>query len=234
MFASGKQGAPGSLWNNARKRQQVEDRLATGDIELFGMTDFSNRDSSFEDYSRWIDLALEYNPATQIFIGQAYFARGPSMDDEAYARIVAERGEIAFEIVQELRAAYPDITIHYINYGKVAADMKMFYSAGQLPDITKVSGRGQDALFRDRFIGHAGPMIQELSALVWLEILYGAELEQLTFSAYESDVAPIIDASVSANEPYGYDNTPSVDESVIVPIPSATPLVPSTGGLLIY
>lgn len=56
--------------------------------------------------------------------------------------------------------------------------MKERCGAGDLPDIDSVSGLGNDVLLRDDMIGHGGPMMLELSGLVWLSTTYGADIDR--------------------------------------------------------
>lgn len=202
VFAPGKGGSPGDLWDNPRHRRQIEDALATGEIDLLGMTAFAGPSSSFDAYQRWIDLALKHNPNTRFFIGACWVPGGPKMDAERYNKAIDASGERVFETVSELRKAYPANQIYFVNYGKVASEMKERFEAGTLPDINEVSGLGHDVLFRDGLIGHGGPMMLELSALAWLNTLYGADVEKTKYSAYKSDVKEIMRRVLRYNQKY--------------------------------
>ena len=101
-------GTAGAIWNNSRQRKQIEDKLATGKIELLGMT-VGTAKSAFEDYQRWIDLALKYNPKTRFFIGHCWTPGGPRMDTSAYDKLIEDSGTRQFDAVAQLRKAYPDI-----------------------------------------------------------------------------------------------------------------------------
>jgi hypothetical protein len=193
VFAGGHAGSPGKLWDRRRKKKKIEEKLSRGKIDLLGMTAFSERNSSFEDYQNWIDLALQYNPNTSFFIGQPWTFGGPSKDHQKYDQSIESHGDRLFSVVTELRKSYPNTHIYFINYGKTASIMKSMYEEGELQDIEKISGRGEKALFRDRFMGHGGPMLLDLSALSWLNILYGAEIESLKHIGYdEADVKEIL------------------------------------------
>jgi hypothetical protein len=50
-------------------------------------------------------------------------------------------------------------------------------------------------------MGHAGPMMQDVSALVWLHFLYGVEIDQLSYSEDydESDVQRITEEVILYN-----------------------------------
>ena len=175
VFAGGRSGLPGALWNNARRRKQVEDRLASGKIELLGMPAGDASGSGLVDYQRWIDSALKHNPKTQFFIGRAWTAGGTRVNAKQFDTSIEAAGARLQAMVVKLRRANPETKIYYLNYGKVASLMKQRYEAKQLPDIQQLAGRNAKSLFRDRGIGHAGPMMLELSALCWLQLLYGAD-----------------------------------------------------------
>ena len=189
VFATGASGAPGALWKNERRRKQIKEILAAGDVGIFGMTGFGQLNSSFDDYKRWIDLALEYNSETKIFIGQSWSFGGPRMETEQYSRIIDFGGNRAFEVVQRLRAAYPNTEIIFLNYGNTASLMKAKFDAGELDDIDELVGRRSNCLFRDKTIGHAGQMMQDLAAANWLALLYDVESANLKGLEYDSDDA---------------------------------------------
>ncbi len=242
VFAGGAKGSPGSLWNDQRRKDQIEKMLASGDIELFGMTTSSDRGGNgLTAYQRWIDLALSYNPDTVFLIGSPWVPRGPQMDAERFDQQVEMAGDRAFDIVADLRRNNPDTEIIFINYGKVSSVMRTMFEADELDDITKLtasegrntdqgerrsirnrlrdrrqqSERGstpspnaereaaKDALFADANIGHAGPMMTQLSALVWLHFLYGAEESALPSGDWNTDdVERITSEAIDFNARY--------------------------------
>ncbi len=201
VFAAGRRGAPGPLWEDTRLRETIEKKLATGKVEVFGLP--GGAPSTVEQYRRWIDLARKYNPKTTVFIGQFWSPGGPRAQIGRYDRLVEEGGEKVFEVVKELRKAYPDNRIDYVNYGKTASVMKARLDADDLADVDELVGRGSQALFRDRLVGHGGAMMVELSALSWLNVLYGAEIEDLKHTAYdESDLEEITTEVLDFNRKY--------------------------------
>jgi hypothetical protein len=204
VFAPGQAGSPGQMWENGDSRQQVEAILANGDIDLFGMpvATTPSRDKALGAYQQWIDLARTYNPDTSFFIGQVWMARGASMDDQKYADLIEQGAQRSFEIVQGLRAAYPNNQIYFINYGKIAADMKFAFSAGELPDIEQLVGREETSLFVDDKIGHGGRLMTELCALTWVTILYEAETEQVVHSAFSEEAQQILIEVIEYNSQF--------------------------------
>lgn len=202
VFSGGMSGAPGALWKNPKRKKEIEEALATGKVELLGMTAFGQLSSTLEDYQRWIDLALKHNPNTKFFIGLPWVPGGTKLDTDPYNKAIETIGEGLFKTATELRKAYPKNHIYFINYGKVASELKSRHDADKLPDVTKLFGRGEGALFSDNVLGHGGPMLLELSALVWLNTLYGADIDQLKHSPYKSDVKEIVGGVAEYNQKF--------------------------------
>lgn len=190
-FAGGRKGAPAALWNSKRHRQAIEEKLATGKVELLGMT-VGTLLVDPQDYQRWIDLALKHNPATRFFIGHCWVPGGPRLKTDVYRDAIEETADRLSAVVQKLRAANPSTPIYFVSYGKTASLLMEKFDAEQLSGVTKLFGKKDDALFRDRLMGHAGPMILDLSAMSWLNVLYGAEIATLKGVGYDAqDVADV-------------------------------------------
>ena len=197
VFASGHKGAPGSLWKSSRHKSQIEEKLSSKKIELLGMASFGKVGSSYEDYKRWIDLALKYNPETNFFIGASWTFRGPRASANNFNEKIEKTSANLFETVKKLRKDYPNTKIFYANYGKVAALMKSRFEKGNLEDITINVGRGKNALFMDRMMGHGGKMMLDLSAMYWLNILYGGHINELKNHTYHTaDVEEILSEAI--------------------------------------
>ncbi|MEM7453063.1 MAG: hypothetical protein AAF456_01795 [Planctomycetota bacterium] len=198
----GANGSPASLWDDTDgSRTDIEAVLATGQVELFGLTAYSENDSTVQDYVRWFNLAKSYNPETSFFIGIPWVTHGPGTDSMIFEDLIVQTGEKMFETISILRNIYPDTPIYFLNYGRTSSIMKYQFEAGQLPDIDDLVGSDERALFTDNF-GHAGPMMVELSALAWMEILYGADVTELDFTPYQSDAVGIVQDVVAFNAPY--------------------------------
>ncbi|MCL7959778.1 MAG: hypothetical protein M8861_06270 [marine benthic group bacterium] len=206
VFASGARGAPGSLWRDGEKREQIESRLQSGSVELLGMTSFGRIRSSYEDYQQWIDLALKHNPRASFFIGHSWTAGGPRIDTERFDQRIRETGEQLYQVVTRLRQEYAGTAIYFINYGVTASGMKARFEAGELEDIESLVGRDREALCVDGLMGHGGPMLTEVSALSWLSILYGVDVEDLDSGPYSaSDVQEIVAEVVAYNRSFDGD-----------------------------
>ena len=210
VFSGGATGMPAALWQSAVDREDIEQKLAVGDIDVFGMT-IGPIDSNnpTEAYERWIDLALSYNPDTSFFIGFPYLRNGPDKAAEIFESEITEGGDTFYPIVQTLRESYPDTDITFVNYGLVLSHMMSDFEAGSLEgliglvDDNGASVRGQGYVFEDRDPGHAGPMAEHIAGLVWANALYGADIEPLVDPQYRSeDVQRIADKVIVYNRRY--------------------------------
>jgi hypothetical protein len=204
VFSPGQGGSPGPMWKNEKTRQQIEAILASGDVDLFGMPISStpDRDKALGEYQQWIDLALTHHPETRFFIGQFWMARGPSIEDQKYADLNEQGAQRNYEIVEELRATYPNNQIYFINYGKIAADLKFAFSAGELPDIEQLVGKDDSSLFIDDKIGHGGRLMHELCALTWVNILYEAEIDEIVHSSFSEEALKILIEAIEYNSQF--------------------------------
>jgi hypothetical protein len=121
------------------------------------------------------------------------------MEDQQYANLNEQGAQRNFEIVKELRTAYPNNQIYFINYGKIAADMKIEFSAGELPDIEQLVGKDETSLFIDDKIGHGGRLMHELCALTWVNILYDADIRDVEHSSFSAEAMDILAESIQYN-----------------------------------
>lgn len=202
VFASGVRGAPGALWNSQRHKSMVEDVLSSGQVELLGMTGFGKVKSSAEDYQKWIDLALQYNAKTRFLIASPWMSGGPKMDTDRFDSSIDRMGDALFEVVAQLRENNKDVDIIFFNYGKAASTMKYMFEDNALEDVERLAG-GPDALFADRFMGHAGRMLTTVSALYWMHELYGTDIYSLPTLEFESgDVLQIVTQLDDYNKKY--------------------------------
>ncbi|MEO0589138.1 MAG: hypothetical protein AAFZ11_01110 [Pseudomonadota bacterium] len=192
VFAAGGAGTAQSLWENEARRAEIEARLATGQVDLFGITvSQENEADPLEFYELWIDLARQYNPDTAILIGFPYTLGGAVRDTQTYAEEIASNSESTFAIIEDLREAYPDTSIFYFNYGLALSEMKEDFEAGELEDIVGLVAPSpaqlEGYLFVDGGPSHAGPMAEHVCSLVWAHYLYGADIEELVDPIYKRE-----------------------------------------------
>ena len=200
VFRGGQAGTAGALWTAPKARKQIEAVLATGNVELFGLT--PGLSDNEETFQRWFDLALEHNPKTRFFIGTPWAMGGAGMDTAMFDKIITGYAERCAEVVEKLRAMYPNTQIDFLAYGKMATEMKKRFETESLPGIEVMVGKGKGAFFVDRNPGHAGPMLLDLCALTWLNELYGADLDLLTYSKNEASVPAMIEEVMAFNAPF--------------------------------
>lgn len=190
VYSRGGSGSPGNLWNGARGNS-IRRILASGQIELMGMTYYSPSNSSFEDYSRWIEFALDHNPSTSFFIGLPWErAAGKKSASQVAAANAQISGALA-NTVSRLRTRFPGTKITYLNYGKSASELNRLFHAGQLPGMKKLSGPGGETVYADA-TGHGSNLLKDLCALLWLKSLYGVNpgSSRLRFP-YSTDIKKI-------------------------------------------
>lgn len=201
-MSGGESGSPDALWNDPGHFSNIDATLSEGAVELFGMTGYSTieelqqsydyyietgtypplEDEYLLQYTQWIDLAHSYNPDTSIYIGIPWVSENDEMDTDTFDTLVEFSCEAVYQtIIATLRSLYPTKEILYICYGKTASIMRQRFDDDNLPDITKLVGSGDNALFSDNNLGHAGPMLTDLCALVWVGLLYGGNSRQLNF-----------------------------------------------------
>ncbi|MEM8668051.1 MAG: hypothetical protein AAGG48_11075 [Planctomycetota bacterium] len=203
IFSPGVGGSPSGLWNDTQRRNQIAAKLAKGNVSLFGMPAPSSRsDSPVQDLKNWVDLALKHNPNTTFLIGQPWPAGGPRLTESKYTRASQAATRTNFDAVEKLRRAYPNNRFIFIDYGKLATEMKSQFAAGRLPDIKESVGRGPDSLFRDYFMGHAGPLMTELSAVVWLNLIYAAEVREVINTSVSPQAMAIVETSIKHNKQF--------------------------------
>lgn len=201
VFAGGRQGTPASLWSNKKRFNEIDTILQSGSIDLFGLAAAGGRGSETEDLAKWVSHALSYNRDTEFLIAQAWTAGGPRTNTQKFDRSIEDQAALLYNSVEKLRRQFPNVTFHYINYGKTASVMKRAYEAGLLDDIQTNVSRSEPSLFRDRGMGHAGQMMLDVSALYWVHRLYGVEMGDLPSLGYDQDDVTAILFEVASVNP---------------------------------
>ena len=203
VFAGGENGAPLALWNSTSRRAAIQAVLDRGDIELFGMT-YHPAHPTLEGYQNWVDYALAQNPDTTFFLGFPWLTDpGTAYADAAEYRTtwLGAYDAIALPIIDSLRDEYPGVDFFAIPYGQATAELFVRYDDEDLPDIDTFVGNDAGSLFTDDF-GHAGPLILDTAALVWLRAIYGVDLNTFEYdSGYITDIAAVATAIMDAHDP---------------------------------
>ncbi|MEO1526705.1 MAG: hypothetical protein AAFX06_14815 [Planctomycetota bacterium] len=190
VMSGGGGGAPGRLWQSRKHREAATEILQSGAIDVLGMTYYDESNCRVEDYRRWIDLAVKHNPEIHIFIGLCW-PDSPESSPNEFDRMLGTATTHVYKTVQTLRESHPHLSIQFVNYGKVASELKSNHAAGQVTEVTTLIGKTPDALFRDQK-GHAGPLLLELAASIWLDQLYEADLENVELQRATSDTTTAI------------------------------------------
>jgi len=203
-FSGGGSGAPLSLWNDAGHRANIQAVLDTGTVELFGMT-YASSGPTTEGYELWFDYALSKNPDTRFFIALPW-ADFPSdyADAAAYANFWQPAHDGPWhDFIDELRALYPGVEIFCIPHGQVALELFSLFEAGNLPDISVLTGNAGEGLFRDyKGHGHPGEILYDTMELVWLNAIYGVELDEYAYDpGYITDIKAIAKAIMDGHDP---------------------------------
>lgn len=186
--AGGRGGSPKSLWDSPVKRKQALKILDTKKVDVLVMTYFSPQDSSVEAYSRWIDYASEKNPAVSVMITIPWAPYLHRANDQRLVTDKAVAQRIFDEVILKLRKKYPDNKIIYCPYGFGVYELIDRLKANKLPGVKYLlnknrkaraqSRKNKDQLLNDE-LGHAGELVTNVSAMIWLKTLYGCELEAL-------------------------------------------------------
>ncbi len=201
-FSGGDSGTPLSLWNDAGHRANIQAVLDTGAVELFGMT--TGAEPTTEGYELWFDYALSKNPDTKFFIALPW-ADFPSeyADAAAYANFWQPLHDGPWhDFIDELRALYPVVEIFCIPHGQVALELFSLFEAGNLPDISVLTGVAGEGLFKDdKGHGHTDEILYDTMELVWLNAIYGVELDEYAFNpGYITDIKVIAKSIMDAHD----------------------------------
>ena len=176
VFEGGDNGAPEALWNNDARRQEMQDHLASGDIDLLVLT-YHPSYRGPDGYRNWINEAIGHNPDTTIVVGIPWSLNPADMNAASYA----EQWQTGFDgleagLLDGLRAEFPDTEILTLPYGRVAVEAYLAFEAGELDvvgQLVSLTNDWQDgSLFGDQ-MGHAGTFIIEAASYLWFRLLYG-------------------------------------------------------------
>ncbi len=203
VFSGGESGTPSSLWESPTKSAEIKSILDTGTVDIFAMT----YDPDSEAYEEWIDYALAANPATTIYIGLPWIDFPSDWTTEAYTTTWLTGHRTGWPaLLASLEALYPGVEILNLPYGQSAIELRLLFDAGNLPDISSMTGSASDALFTD-YKGHAGRILKDTAAMVWLSTLYGIDLYSYNWNhGYTTDLRQIAGAIMDENDQiYGTD-----------------------------
>ena len=203
VYTGGCRGAPLTLWNDPAHSAALKAELDTGNVELFGMT-YHGCAPTTEGYELWFDYALSKNPDTVFFVGVPWpdFPEQNFADAAAYASNWASLYDpLWLPFMDSLLALYPNEEIFSIPYGQAAVELYTLFEAGNLPDVSSLTGAANDALFTDTK-GHPGDILVDTAELIWLSAIYGVDLDTYAHDpGYITDIKAIARDIVDAHNP---------------------------------
>jgi len=175
--AGGHNGDPGSIWRDVGENEGPKAEIKKGSVELIGLTSYSENDgdSDYEDYVTWIDFTLQYNAdsldTVVIFVPWDSYKLHPNYND--YRARIDEVNVLMNVIIQDLRDAYPELTILHIPGAEIMARLWKLYDDGMLgPEVEGVWKSGDRDHLQIDNIGHAGYVLEDAIGLVWQQTIY--------------------------------------------------------------
>lgn len=206
FFAGGSKGTPGWLWRSEDHRKRIQAALASGKVDLLGMT-YTTQNSELKDFKQWVDFALNHNPKTRFFIARPWIPYPKSVGTKQYARVYASSMEPINGIIDRLRKDYPKSVFFSINYGQSAVELRRLYDAGKLPEVNALltnNREGKIGIYRDQ-LGHAdrgNRLLISLSELVWLSTIYQVDLKKYQWMPICKADLKAIAAKIVSEDPY--------------------------------
>ena len=193
VFRGGDNGRPINFWNDSssNEHQQIKAALDQGNIDFFGMTAGHEPEDRTEGHRAWINYALQNNPNITIFIAIPQIDFPADWDQRAQEfgfETIQELTDffvndlVHNEMVDQLRIEFPSTTIFTIPTGWASVSLDQMNMEEELLDDISRFGPQETSIFTDTK-GHQGDIVREAGGLVWLNSIYGVDLN--TF-AYET------------------------------------------------
>jgi hypothetical protein len=199
LLSGGANGSPRSLWEKSDDKQILKPALATGKWDVLTMGSHY-QGSEPEDFARWIELGLKYNPAMVFYIQDAW-PRLPDLLPNAQQG--AEPAEITFERylgqMQEINRRMAAIVealnkrlsgkVYVIPVGNGMVELVRRQREGKLPgvDAIYIPKKKDDgkrvALYRDQI--HPTAPVATLEGYLYYACLYKKDPADLPGHVYE-------------------------------------------------
>ena len=75
------------------------------------------------------------------------------------------------------------------------------FEAGNVPDLANLEGPGATSLFVD-YKGHGGQLLKDLVEYVWMDAIYGVDLDKYAYDpGYQTDLKAIAKSIMEAHNP---------------------------------
>ena len=101
------------------------------------------------------------------------------------------------DTVNALRLDFPDVEIFAIPHGRAAGDLRTLFEMNQLPEVQQLRGQTSTSIFTDAK-GHAGQILKDFGALIWLGAIYGIDVSNYPFEQdYVTELGRMADTIVS-------------------------------------
>jgi hypothetical protein len=197
VFSGGATGAPQALWENQTKSDEIKAILDVGDIELMLMT-YHPDYPDLTGYRNWIGYALNENPDTVFMLGLPWMTYPGNFDAPTYDAAWQYGHDTGWhDMIAQLRAEYPGVPIHCIPYGRTAGQLYQLFEQSNLPDVSSLVGTASSGLYTDDF-GHGGNIIKDQAALVFLNAIYGIDLDSYVWNhGYTTDILDLAATTVA-------------------------------------
>lgn len=175
--AGGHNGDPGSIWRDVGENEGPKAEIKKGGVELLALTSYNENDgdSDYEDYVQWIDFTLQYNADTldTMVIMAPWDSYKLYLNYSDYRARMDEVADIHNTLVQQLRAAYPDLTILHVPVGEAMVRLWKLFDDGLLgPEVEGVWKLNDRDYLQTDNIGHAGYVLEDAAGLVWMQSIY--------------------------------------------------------------
>ena len=173
-------GNPQALWSDDVAREEIQEILDKGNIDLLIMICCSDTPADIESYwafPNWIDYSLSRNSDTKFALAMPWLDSPQRYETaEIFSTVWNLLNErIWHTIIDNLRESYPEVEIFSVPHGLAAVELRSQFEAGSLDDINALIGNKDSAIFRDG-MGHPAEILHDLGTLVWLSSIYDIDL----------------------------------------------------------
>ncbi|MEM7333268.1 MAG: hypothetical protein AAF490_14355, partial [Chloroflexota bacterium] len=188
VFRGGRSGSPQSLWESNSQRQLIQTQLDSGEIDLVIMICCSEEfiaSSGTTDQAIWdiTEYALAQNSDTRIGLALPWIDFPTDYADAAaHSEITDTLYPHWKNLASRLSVDFPGVDVFTIYHGAAAYELREMYEAGNLSDVTQMTGPKATSLFTDQK-GHAGQVLLDTGTLLWLAAIHDVDIT--TFPPFE-------------------------------------------------
>ena len=190
QFFGGPGGAPEAQWKRTGEQQQAKKALGPGrvDVMTFGHFVGPNGETTgckFEDYQRWMDLALEHNPDIRFYIQDLWpwlptEGRILKLGDFKLGEYEGKMADALLglrELIVKLDKKYPG-RVQGIPVGLAMVELVRQLEDRKLPGVDSIvvtpkeaKAIGRVGLYRDMI--HPTDLVAKLQGYIYLATIYG-------------------------------------------------------------